>query len=112
MRTINEINMVYRNFLWNGSDGLTSHALIRWEDITYPYDEVGLGVRDLLTVNKACILRHVWNIANGKKNILWVHWIGINKIKIKKLGLLLGIKNTSYLHSENSLMWVFNHVGM
>lgn len=31
----------------------TSHVLIGYEDITYPMDEGGLGVSDLLTINRA-----------------------------------------------------------
>lgn len=73
MRTVYEINRACRVFLWCGADAMASHALIGWEEIAYPYEEGGLGLRDLVTVNKAMILRHVWNIINNK-HILWVRW--------------------------------------
>lgn len=80
LRTVSEINRVCINFLWNGPDCLTCHALLSWDDITYPYNEAGFGARDLQTLNKACILKLIWNIVSNKE-ILWVKWINKNIIK-------------------------------
>lgn len=80
MRTVHEINRVCINFLWNRLDCVTSHALIRSEDITCTYDKGDLGVRDLFTINKACLMRHIWNNVS-EKNIFWAEWIQKNKIK-------------------------------
>lgn len=62
--------------------GMASHALIGWEDIAFPYEEGGLRVRDLLIVNKACVLRHIWYII-ADRNILWVQWVKKRKINNK-----------------------------
>lgn len=67
IRTVYEINRVCQNILLNGPDSLTSRALIGWEDNTYSSAEGGLGGRDLVTVNRACIMRHMWNIVSGKE---------------------------------------------
>lgn len=32
-----------------------------------PYDEGGLGVRELLTINRPCIMRHILNIVSNQK---------------------------------------------
>lgn len=81
IRTVYEINRLCRIFLGNGLDSFTSHGLIGWEDICYPMDEGGLGVTDLVTINKVSILRHVLNIVRDK-NIMWVEWIKKDKINV------------------------------
>lgn len=80
MRIIFEINMICKNFLWSRPDGETSHTLIRWDNMVFPYDEGGLGIRDLLTINKACVMRHIWYLIEYKE-ILWVLWVKKNIIK-------------------------------
>lgn len=89
------MNRVYRNFLGNGPNSETSHTLIGWDDITYPYDEGGLGVRDIITVNKACVLRHVWNIESDR-DILWVKWIKKHRIRGKNFWALKILNNCSW----------------
>lgn len=41
-----------------------------WEDICQTKDNGGLGIRDLLKVNRSLILHAAWNIATGKGNFL------------------------------------------
>lgn len=79
-RTIHEVNWICRVFLWNVPDAVTSNALIGWDEVAYPYEEGGLGLRDILTVNKALIIRHVWNIISDRDS-LWVKWVKNNRIK-------------------------------
>lgn len=55
--TIQEINRLFRNFIWNRPDGSTSHALIGYDDMCFLYVEGGLGIRDLETVNIVAILK-------------------------------------------------------
>lgn len=52
-------------------------------------DEGGLGVRDLVTVNKASIPRHVRNIESYKKNSLG----GMDKEEQNKRERFLGVEN-------------------
>lgn len=66
--------------MWNGPDSLTAHSLIGWEDIMFLFDEGGLGARDLVAMNKACVLRHIWNIVSNKKG-LWVEWTKNRRLK-------------------------------
>lgn len=82
MRTIYEVNRICRNFLWSGPDCLPSHSLLSWEDLLFPYDEVGLSIKDLATLNKAATMRHIWNIIS-RKRILWVQWVMQNLIKAR-----------------------------
>lgn len=52
---------------------MMSRALIGWEDSVFPYEGGGLGIRDLHTMNKAALTRHLWNII--RKNFMWVEWV-------------------------------------
>lgn len=98
-RTVDGINRLYRNFLWSEPDCLTSHALIGWNDMQYPYDEGGLTIRDLAIVNNATIMRHAWNIVS-KKKILWVKWFEKHLIKNRNFWELKIPANASW--SEHS----------
>lgn len=55
MRTIYEVNRLCKNFLWSGPDCATSHVTIAWGDTLFVYDEGGLGMRDLMVVNKTAL---------------------------------------------------------
>jgi len=70
---ISKITTIIRNFWWAGvqEDNATSPFHFRsWKDICRPKREGGLGVRDLLTVNRSLILHAAWNIATGKNPFL------------------------------------------
>lgn len=81
---MSEINWLCINFLWSVPDCMTSHAVIGWEDLQYPFDEGGLNIRDLSIVNSVVIMRHVWKIVS-KKNILWVEWVEKHLVKNRNL---------------------------
>lgn len=49
-----------------------------------------------MTVNKACIMRHLWNIVSGKKNIMG----GLGHKKLNQEQGLLGDEYTSILLME------------
>lgn len=80
MRVIQEINRLCRNFLWNGPDGTTSHALLGFSDLCFPFEEGGVGIKDLEVEKIAAVLRHLWYIVSHW-NILWVRWQWSNLIK-------------------------------
>lgn len=69
MSTGDEINRMCWNFLWDGPDATTFHALVGYDDMCYPFEEVGWGIRDIETENRAIILRHLW-YSITKKNTL------------------------------------------
>jgi len=70
---ISKITTIIRNFWWAGvqEDNASSSFHFRsWKDICRPKREGGLGVRDLLTVNRSLILHAAWNIVTGKNPFL------------------------------------------
>lgn len=79
-RTIEDIRRIERNFLWTGPDCTTSHALIKYEELTYPYEEGGIALRDIEKVNQVANLRHIWHLVSGKET-LWTAWMQVHHIK-------------------------------
>jgi hypothetical protein len=70
---ISKITTIIRNFWWAGAqeDNSTSPFHFRsWSDICKPKKEGGLGIRDLLIVNRSLILHAAWNVATGKNPFL------------------------------------------
>lgn len=45
-----------------------------WSNVCKPKSNGGLGIRDLLTWNKAACFKYVWEI-HSKKDSLWLKWI-------------------------------------
>ena len=45
-----------------------------WKAICQPKDEGGLGLKDILTWNHACVLQNIWAIIT-KAGSLWIAWI-------------------------------------
>ena len=45
-----------------------------WKAICQPKDEGGLGLKDILTWNQACVLQNIWTIIT-KAGSLWIAWI-------------------------------------
>lgn len=67
--TPEETQRLCRNFLWNGQDGTTSHALIGYDDMCAPCTEGGLGIREPWTANRTAMMRNIWLMVS-KKNTL------------------------------------------
>ena len=68
-------------FLWSGSPNITTKAKIVWDDMCTPYEEGGLGIRDLKVVNRVNNLKIIWRLLSGSS--LWGKWIKSNLLKQK-----------------------------
>ena len=56
-KIINQVEHILRRFLWKGPELAKGGAKVAWEDLSFPLDEGGLGIKRL----------HVWNVvAMGK----------------------------------------------
>lgn len=58
-RVIKELTSIFKKFLWPGSDLGKKHNPIKWDTVCLPYEEGGLGVKDLSISNTASNLRHI-----------------------------------------------------
>ncbi|CAL1403188.1 unnamed protein product [Linum trigynum] len=59
---IRAIEKLCCDFLWGVGDGSRKRAVVAWPRVTYPKKEGGLGFRDMVSWNLACVTRHIWAI--------------------------------------------------
>ncbi|KAK4384484.1 hypothetical protein Sango_3056200 [Sesamum angolense] len=63
-----------RTFLWQGPSG-GGQAKVAWDQICKPKAEGGLGIRSLIIMNQALILKQMWRILQNDGSSIWVDWI-------------------------------------
>jgi len=68
---IDQMNKLYKNYLWGGRADYQRSPLISWHTTCTPRKYEGMGLKNLGAWNKACIAKIIWFIAM-KKDILWV----------------------------------------
>ena len=72
-KILKDIDDTIKWFIWSGTELKKTGARVVWKDICCPTKEGGLGIRSAVDVNKAAMLKHLWDIAR-KKDSLWVKW--------------------------------------
>jgi len=68
---LNEINKIQRAFIWGNEDGNRKYHAVRWDLVTLPKAVGGLGIRHLVNMNKACLMKLGWAIRSGV-DALWI----------------------------------------
>lgn len=68
------------SFLWKGTDTNSMGAKVAWKEVCTPKKSGGLGIKDLVSWNKALMIRHIWNLYSGVDS-LWVRWINSYHLK-------------------------------
>ncbi|KAL0420875.1 UNVERIFIED_CONTAM: hypothetical protein Slati_3110400 [Sesamum latifolium] len=63
-----------RAFLWKGSAS-SGYAKVSWAQVCKTKEEGGLGVRSVLHMNQALMLKHVWRILQEDPRSIWVAWV-------------------------------------
>ncbi|KAL0294623.1 UNVERIFIED_CONTAM: hypothetical protein Sangu_3214200 [Sesamum angustifolium] len=63
-----------RTFLWQGPSG-GRQAKVAWDQICKPKAEGGLGLRSLIIMNQALILKQLWRVLQNDGSSIWVDWI-------------------------------------
>lgn len=69
-----EIDKIYRRFLWFGNQVKNKSATVNWQDVCMAKGCGGLGLKNQVLWNMAVLGKHVWDFAS-KKDALWVKWI-------------------------------------
>ncbi|XP_013717732.1 uncharacterized protein LOC106421432 [Brassica napus] len=70
---IKRINSLCGIFLWHGTAEGHHSARVSWETVTLTKAQGGLGVKDLLSWNRACILKLIW-LLFFRPDSVWVCW--------------------------------------
>ncbi|KAG2303839.1 hypothetical protein Bca52824_032490 [Brassica carinata] len=70
---IARINSLCGYFLWKGTLEGHHSARVAWSEVTKPKESGGLGIRDLLSWNKAVCLKFIW-LLFFRQGSIWVAW--------------------------------------
>ncbi|KAJ4969222.1 hypothetical protein NE237_015923 [Protea cynaroides] len=73
-KTIKTIDSLLARFLWSGASLSKKAHFISWEKVCRPRNEGGLGIRWIVDINRAGILKLFWFVASNKTS-LWVSWV-------------------------------------
>lgn len=65
-----EIHKLQCDFIWGYSDDHKNIHAVKWNTIIQPKSMGGLGLRNLVETNKACLLKLRWKLVIGDKT-LW-----------------------------------------
>ncbi|GJR94835.1 hypothetical protein Tco_0267009 [Tanacetum coccineum] len=77
---INNIEKLFKGFLWNNEDLQRRKAKVAWKEVCQPKQNGGLGLKPLESWNNALLVKHLWNVA-AKKDSFWVKWVTTIKLK-------------------------------
>ena len=89
---IKKVNQICASFFWKGSDKSAYGARVSWNDICHPKAEGGLGLKDSMSWNIACVLQNIWAIM-AKTGSLWIAWLEAYMLK-----------GRSFWHSSSFIM--------
>ena len=73
-KCLDTIESMCSAFLWSGSPTQTHKAKVSWEDLCFPKDEGGLGVRKLRDSARVFALKLIWRLFTQSTS-LWVSWV-------------------------------------
>lgn len=77
---VDKLTMLCRRFLWAGQCENRVWAPIAWEVIFRPKVNKGLGFKEILSWNKASMLRLVYDITSNGPT-LWVRWVSLYQLR-------------------------------
>ncbi|XP_021866848.2 uncharacterized protein [Spinacia oleracea] len=73
-KIMKEIQRLCRSFLWTCNKVGSKKAPVAWENLCLPKTCGGWNLKDLITWNKAAVLKHCWAFSM-KQDRLWVKWM-------------------------------------
>ncbi|KAE8687013.1 lectin-like protein [Hibiscus syriacus] len=74
LSVLKKVEQLCSRFFWKGSDRSAFGARVSWQNICCLKSEGGLGIKDLKTWNRACMLSLIKKILAGEGS-LWVAWL-------------------------------------
>ena len=77
---LQSIEKICRAFIWSGNSYSSKPGNVAWEHLCKDKKAGGLGFRNIITWNMACMSKYVWAVATKQDN-LWVKWVHAVYIK-------------------------------
>ncbi|KAK4384094.1 hypothetical protein Sango_3091900 [Sesamum angolense] len=53
----------------------SGYPKVAWEAVCRPIEEGGLGIKDILALNRALMSKHLWAVIKQNRTSIWVDWI-------------------------------------
>lgn len=69
---IEKIESMCRRFLWSGNE-TGNRYLVAWTEVTLPYDEGGIGIKEILAWNKGVFSKLIGDIHYNRESV-WTRW--------------------------------------
>ncbi|KAK4381857.1 putative ribonuclease H protein [Sesamum angolense] len=63
----------------------SGYPKVAWSNCVQTERRRGLGIRDILAINKALMCRHLWNVIQSNHSSIWVRWIAHNHLRHKSV---------------------------
>ncbi|XP_077246059.1 uncharacterized protein LOC143885903 [Tasmannia lanceolata] len=84
IQILEEIEKIFKKFIWSGSNQTKNIHLIAWDNLCKPKAEGGVGIRHLRDINQVGQMKQFWALASGKPS-LWKDWISRKYIRSQNL---------------------------
>ena len=92
---LNKVNQMCAGFLWKGKAFTAKGARVNWKDVCHPRSEGGLGLKDMASWNKACIMQNIWAII-CKAGSIWIAWVEAYMLKGRDFWQVSASNNSSW----------------
>ena len=61
-KVVKAIEQRFNQFLWKGQEGGRGGFKVSWEQVCFPKQEGGLGLKRVEDWNRAAVMKHIWNL--------------------------------------------------
>ncbi|KAL2252956.1 UNVERIFIED_CONTAM: hypothetical protein Sindi_0090300 [Sesamum indicum] len=80
LRVIKDIEKRLRAFLWRGT-GNSGYPKVAWKEICKPKEEVGLGLKDMGTLNRSLMCKKLCEVIRCDRTSIWVEWLRHGRLR-------------------------------
>ena len=77
---IKDIEKRLRAFLWRGT-GNSGYPKVAWKEICKPKEEVGLGLKDMGTLNRSLMCKKLCEVIRCDRTSIWVEWLRHGRLR-------------------------------
>jgi hypothetical protein len=77
-----QMNSIRAKFLWEGADGKFRYHMAKWEMVTRPKDQGGLGIINTRIMNDCLLVKWIWKIFQNPEEL----WFKLVKAKYMSEG--------------------------
>ncbi|XP_058770393.1 uncharacterized protein LOC131644024 [Vicia villosa] len=89
-----------RNFIWSGESDSRKLVTVAWDKCCRPYDEGGLGIRSLVTLNEAANLKQCWDLVSSQEQ-----WASLLRARVMRDNKPISYHIFSSLWSSMRASW-------